>query len=211
MHSISVSEFRCLMESMLFMVTIAFLAPLIFLTMLNWALQQMQIWLEELGLRLLLKGRCYESHGEDTDVVWKMTSIVTDLQEQVPQGYPKGYPYVAGRNKVVACAKHFVGDGGTDKGINEGNTIASYDKLERIHMIMVPHKYEKFLEDLTSFVETGENIYDHVTKAFCTLISEHRELACKAVRKSLVLLVVVSLLIGTAEEAAGPGTSYGAN
>ena len=29
------------------------------------------------------------------------------------------------RNKVVACAKHFVGDGGTDKGINEGYTIAS--------------------------------------------------------------------------------------
>ena len=38
------------------------------------------------------------------------------------------------RNKVVACAKHFVGDGGTDKGINEGNTIASHDDLEEIHM-----------------------------------------------------------------------------
>lgn len=38
------------------------------------------------------------------------------------------------RNNVVACAKHFVGDGGTDKGINEGNAILSYDGLERIHM-----------------------------------------------------------------------------
>lgn len=38
------------------------------------------------------------------------------------------------RNNVIACAKHFVGDGGTDKGINEGNTILSYDELERIHM-----------------------------------------------------------------------------
>lgn len=34
----------------------------------------------------------------------------------------------------MACAKHFVGDGGTDKGINEGNTIISYEHLERIHM-----------------------------------------------------------------------------
>ena len=38
------------------------------------------------------------------------------------------------REKVLACAKHFVGDGGTDRGINEGNTICSYDDLENIHM-----------------------------------------------------------------------------
>lgn len=38
------------------------------------------------------------------------------------------------RRNVVACAKHFVGDGGTDRGINEGNMISSFDDLERIHM-----------------------------------------------------------------------------
>lgn len=35
---------------------------------------------------------------------------------------------------MVACAKHFVGDGGTENGTNEGNTIASYEDLERIHV-----------------------------------------------------------------------------
>jgi beta-glucosidase len=35
---------------------------------------------------------------------------------------------------VVACAKHFVGDGGTEKGKNEGDTVASYEDLERTHM-----------------------------------------------------------------------------
>ncbi|GMP49158.1 hypothetical protein CsSME_00016229 [Camellia sinensis var. sinensis] len=79
-------------------------------------------------------GRCYESYSEDTEIVRKMTSIVTGLQGQLPQGHTKGYPFVAGRKNVIACAKHFIGDGGTDKGINEGNTIASYDELERIHM-----------------------------------------------------------------------------
>ncbi|GLT31065.1 hypothetical protein SLA2020_058290 [Shorea laevis] len=79
-------------------------------------------------------GRCYESYSEDTNIVRKMTSIVTGLQGQPPVGHPKGYPFVAGSNNVIACAKHFVGDGGTDKGINEGNTILSYDELERIHM-----------------------------------------------------------------------------
>lgn len=38
------------------------------------------------------------------------------------------------RDKIVACAKHFVGDGGTDQGVNEGNTISSFDDLERIHI-----------------------------------------------------------------------------
>ncbi|XVF05374.1 hypothetical protein REPUB_Repub05bG0166500 [Reevesia pubescens] len=79
-------------------------------------------------------GRCFESYSEDTDIVRKMTSIITGLQGKPPVGHPKGYPFVAGRNNVIACAKHFVGDGGTEKGINEGNTILSYDDLERIHM-----------------------------------------------------------------------------
>ncbi|XP_022150942.1 uncharacterized protein LOC111018971 [Momordica charantia] len=79
-------------------------------------------------------GRCYESYSEDTDIVRQLTSIVEGLQGKPPEGYPNGYPFVTGRNNVIACAKHFVGDGGTDKGVNEGNTISSYDDLERIHM-----------------------------------------------------------------------------
>ncbi|KAL2332942.1 hypothetical protein Fmac_014155 [Flemingia macrophylla] len=79
-------------------------------------------------------GRCYECYSEDTEIVRKMTSIISGLQGQPPQGHKHGYPFVAGRNNVIACAKHFVGDGGTDKGVNEGNTILSYEDLERIHM-----------------------------------------------------------------------------
>lgn len=38
------------------------------------------------------------------------------------------------RNNVAACAKHFVGDGGTHNGINENNTIIDYHGLMGIHM-----------------------------------------------------------------------------
>ncbi|KAK4419859.1 Beta-glucosidase BoGH3B [Sesamum alatum] len=79
-------------------------------------------------------GRCYESYSENTEVVRKMTSLVTGLQGQPPEGHPIGYPFLAGRKNVLASAKHFVGDGGTENGTNEGNTITSYDDLERIHM-----------------------------------------------------------------------------
>jgi beta-glucosidase-like glycosyl hydrolase len=36
--------------------------------------------------------------------------------------------------KVAACAKHYVGDGGTFNGINEGNTIIDRNGLMKIHM-----------------------------------------------------------------------------
>lgn len=38
------------------------------------------------------------------------------------------------RQKVAACAKHYLGDGGTNKGINENNTIISANGLFSIHM-----------------------------------------------------------------------------
>jgi beta-glucosidase-like glycosyl hydrolase len=36
--------------------------------------------------------------------------------------------------KVAACAKHYVGDGGTFMGINENNTIIDMHGLMAIHM-----------------------------------------------------------------------------
>ncbi|KAL5991126.1 hypothetical protein ACLOJK_012032 [Asimina triloba] len=84
-------------------------------------------------------GRCYESYSEDTNVVREMTTIVSGLQGDIPASSLKGVPYVAGGNKVAACAKHFVGDGGTFKGINENNTIVDYHDLLSIH---VPAYYD---------------------------------------------------------------------
>ncbi|RID58474.1 hypothetical protein BRARA_F01774, partial [Brassica rapa] len=201
-------------------------------------------------------GRCLESYSEDTDVVCNMTSIVSGLQGPPPEGHPAGYPFLAGRNNVVACAKHFVGDGGTEMGKNEWDTIASYEDLERIHMapylnclaqgvsagclvsdwsgidkmgeprgsnyrecveaainagidmVMVPYKYEKFINELTSLVKDGKILMSRIDDAverilrmkFTAGLFEHpfsdrsllKFVSCKiareAVRKSLVLL-----------------------
>jgi beta-glucosidase len=56
----------------------------------------------------------------------------------VPRTYLKKCDNAFFRENVLACAKHFVGDGGTDKGANEGNAICSYEDLERIHMPPYP-------------------------------------------------------------------------
>ncbi|XP_044978747.1 beta-glucosidase BoGH3B-like isoform X1 [Hordeum vulgare subsp. vulgare] len=265
-------------------------------------------------------GRCYESYSEDPEIVRSLTTIVTGLQGQPPADHPHGQPFLASvrysgdeiqqwnscilpatrllkwvcvicRDNVLACAKHFVGDGGTAKGINEGNTICSPEDLERIHMtpypdcmtqgvatvmasysqwngeplhsshhlltdvlkgklgfegfvvsdwegidrlceprgsdyryciaqsviagmdmIMIPHRFEKFLEDLVSLVETGEIPISRIDDAVERILrvkfisgvfehpfsdpslldvvgcKEHRLLAREAVRESLVLL-----------------------
>ncbi|KAG6544037.1 hypothetical protein Mapa_014560 [Marchantia paleacea] len=75
-------------------------------------------------------GRCYESFSEDTSVVRMMTDVIYGLQGN---GTP-GIPFVSDRSKVAACAKHYVGDGGTQRGINSNDTILSYEDLFRIHV-----------------------------------------------------------------------------
>ncbi|KAJ7299654.1 hypothetical protein O6H91_Y185400 [Diphasiastrum complanatum] len=79
-------------------------------------------------------GRCYESYGEDPDLVRSMTEIIIGLQGQLPEGHTPGVPFIGGQSHVAACAKHFVGDGGTVDGIDENNTIISYDDLVKVHM-----------------------------------------------------------------------------
>jgi beta-glucosidase len=39
-----------------------------------------------------------------------------------------------GQDSVIACAKHWIGDGGTTGGRDQGNTVISEDELERTHM-----------------------------------------------------------------------------
>nr|AEP33582.1 b-1,4-glucanase [Gossypium trilobum] len=79
-------------------------------------------------------GRCYESYSEDPHLVDAMTEIVPGLQGDMPAKSSKGIPFVAGNKNVAACAKHYVGDGGTTKGINENNTVINWHDLLSIHM-----------------------------------------------------------------------------
>ncbi|KAL1566163.1 beta-glucosidase [Salvia divinorum] len=79
-------------------------------------------------------GRCYESYSEDPSIVRAMTELIPGLQGDIPPNSRKGVPYLGGQDKVIACAKHYVGDGGTTNGINENNTIATWHQVMSIHM-----------------------------------------------------------------------------
>jgi len=68
-------------------------------------------------------GRTYESYSEDPELVSTYAGrFVWGLQGEL------------GRDNIVACAKHWVGDGGTEKGIDQGDTKLPLAELERLHM-----------------------------------------------------------------------------
>ncbi|KAI6669724.1 hypothetical protein NL676_004609 [Syzygium grande] len=94
-------------------------------------------------------GRCYESYSEDPSIVKAMTSIISGLQGEIPTGRRKGVPYLGGNDKVLACAKHYVGDGGTTRGINENNTVIDLDGLLSIHM---PGYYKAIIEGVSTIM-----------------------------------------------------------
>jgi beta-glucosidase len=69
-------------------------------------------------------GRTYESFGENPALVSSMATIITGLQGSS----------LAAPGSVMATAKHFVGDGGTTGGVDQGNTQLSEADLRAIHL-----------------------------------------------------------------------------
>ncbi|GKU93695.1 hypothetical protein SLEP1_g7269 [Rubroshorea leprosula] len=94
-------------------------------------------------------GRCYESFSEDPGIVQQMTDIILGLQGEIPENSRKGVPFVGGQDKVAACAKHFVGDGGTTRGINENNTVTDWHGLMSIHM---PGYYQSIIKGVSTIM-----------------------------------------------------------
>ena len=71
-------------------------------------------------------GRTYEGYSEDPEIVRAYAGeIVKGLQGEGVNRF--------GSDKVVATAKHFVGDGGTQGGVDQGNTVVTESELRNIH------------------------------------------------------------------------------
>lgn len=68
-------------------------------------------------------GRTYESFSEDPNLV-----------ASYADRYVRGLQGDLGDESVIGCAKHWVGDGGTTNGEDQGNTILPEFELERVHI-----------------------------------------------------------------------------
>ncbi|WP_428980217.1 glycoside hydrolase family 3 N-terminal domain-containing protein [Catenovulum adriaticum] len=72
-------------------------------------------------------GRTYEGYSEDPKIVKQYASAMVDgLQGKADSNFMAD-------GTVIATAKHFLGDGGTYLGIDQGNNLSSEEDLIRIH------------------------------------------------------------------------------
>ncbi|TDD72185.1 beta-glucosidase [Actinomadura darangshiensis] len=69
-------------------------------------------------------GRTYESFGEVPELPTVMTTLIDGLQGDE----------LGGPGSVLATAKHYVGDGGTDGGDDRGDTRISEKELRAVHL-----------------------------------------------------------------------------
>ncbi|KAL8095056.1 uncharacterized protein LOC141690241 isoform X2 [Apium graveolens] len=113
-------------------------------------------------------GRCYESFSEDPRIVRAMTEAIPGLQGDITADSQKGYPFVSGKDKVAACAKHYVGDGGTVNGINEGNTAVSFDELLSIHMPAYNDSVSKGVATVMASFSSWNGVKMHANRALLT-------------------------------------------
>lgn len=78
-------------------------------------------------------GRTYEGYSEHPEIVARLSGpMVEGLQ-----GTAESDGFL-GADAVVATAKHWVGDGGTDRGIDQGDTRASEAEMRDIHAAGYP-------------------------------------------------------------------------
>lgn len=72
-------------------------------------------------------GRTYEGYSEDPDIVKSYASaVVKGLQGHAGENF-------LGDNRVISTVKHFIGDGGTVNGDDQGDNISSEQDLFSIH------------------------------------------------------------------------------
>jgi beta-glucosidase len=69
-------------------------------------------------------GRTYESFGEVPQIAQSMTTIIDGMQGRK----------LNGSHSILATAKHYVGDGGTTNGKDQGNTEISEQELRKVHL-----------------------------------------------------------------------------
>ena len=73
-------------------------------------------------------GRSYEGYSQDPQIVKAYAErIVKGLQGE------KGSDDFMADNRVISCAKHFLADGATDKGIDQGDAKIDINELVNVH------------------------------------------------------------------------------
>lgn len=114
-------------------------------------------------------GRSYEGYSEDP-------AIVRSFAGEMVRGL-QGEPSTTGRiqkGKVAASAKHFLGDGGTFNGVDQGDTRVGEDELIAIHNAGYPHAIEAGALTVMASYNSWNGVKMHGNKSLLTDVLKGR-------------------------------------
>lgn len=108
-------------------------------------------------------GRTYESYSEDPQLVARMgAALVEGLQ-----GRPGAEDYL-GRGRVIATAKHFFGDGGTEQGVDQGDVNGDINALKAIHAVPYPYAIDAGVETIMASFNSINGTKMHGNRSLLT-------------------------------------------
>ncbi|MGB3166006.1 MAG: glycoside hydrolase family 3 N-terminal domain-containing protein [Alteraurantiacibacter sp.] len=108
-------------------------------------------------------GRTYESYSEDPQLVARLGAALVEGQ----QG-PRGDADYLGAGRVIATAKHFFGDGGTDNGVDQGEVTGDIGALMAIHAVPYPAAIEAGVEAIMASFNSINGRKMHGNEALLT-------------------------------------------
>jgi len=108
-------------------------------------------------------GRTYEGYSEDPRIVASYAAKAVSGLQGVP-----GTPGFLGPDKVIATAKHFVGDGGTLDGKDQGETAASEEELRDIHAAAYVPAIQAGVQTVMASFSSWQEVKTHASRALLT-------------------------------------------
>ncbi|WNO52359.1 glycoside hydrolase family 3 protein [Stakelama saccharophila] len=113
-------------------------------------------------------GRAYEGYSEDPDVVRSYAGqMVLGLQGEPGKGTIQN-------GRVAASAKHFLGDGGTKDGIDQGDADIPESELIRIHNAGYPAAIEAGVKTVMASFSSWQGVKMHGNKSLLTGVLKGR-------------------------------------
>lgn len=108
-------------------------------------------------------GRTYEGYSESPDIVREFAgAMVRGLQGEPGQGN------AILKGSVAASAKHFLADGGTKGGIDQGNAEISEEELIRIHAAGYPPAIDAGVMTVMVSYSSWQGVKNHANKSLIT-------------------------------------------